>query len=130
MGLRKRLRDIRRSIARQPSSLDADDGPEPSPTPTSHSDKTPTPTPSPTATPTRSPTPTPTATSTPVTSGADKVVVIMEENHTQAQAQAGMPYLMSLQSTFGVTTAHTAPDPPVATQLSGDLRREHIRSDR
>jgi acid phosphatase len=41
-----------------------------------------------------------------------KVVVIVDENHTQAQAQAGMPFLLQLQNTFGVTTHYTAPTHP------------------
>jgi acid phosphatase len=41
-----------------------------------------------------------------------KVLVIVDENHTQAQAQAAMPYLVSLQNQFGVTTRHTAPTHP------------------
>ena len=38
--------------------------------------------------------------------------MIVDENHTQAQAQASMPYLVSLQNTFGVTTNHTATTHP------------------
>ena len=41
------------------------------------------------------------------------MLVIVDENHTQHQVQAGMPYLVRLQKTFGVTTHHTA-----ATHLS------------
>jgi phosphatidylinositol-3-phosphatase len=37
-----------------------------------------------------------------------KVLVIVDENHTQSQVQAGMPYLVSLQDKYGVTTHHTA----------------------
>ena len=40
--------------------------------------------------------------------GGRKVLVIVDENHTQHQVQAGMPYLVRLQKTFGVTTHHTA----------------------
>jgi phosphatidylinositol-3-phosphatase len=39
-------------------------------------------------------------------------MVIVDENHTQAQAQASMPYLVSLQNTFGVTSHHTATTHP------------------
>jgi hypothetical protein len=53
----------------------------------------------------------------PVTAAApgpanQKVAVIVDENHTQAQAQAGMPFLLQLQNTFGVTTHYTAPTHP------------------
>jgi acid phosphatase len=40
------------------------------------------------------------------------VQVIVDENHTQAQAQAEMPYLVELQNTFGVTTNYTSPTHP------------------
>ncbi len=51
--------------------------------------------------------------STPAPTGTgQKILVIVDENHTQAQAQAGMPYLVSLQNQFGVTTRHTAPTHP------------------
>lgn len=54
--------------------------------------------------------PTPTSPAPPST--GQKVLVIVDENHTQAQAQDGMPYLVSLQNQFGVTTRHTAPTHP------------------
>jgi acid phosphatase len=41
-----------------------------------------------------------------------KVLVIVDENHTQAQAQAEMPFLVGLQSTFGVTSNYTSPTHP------------------
>src|SRR5664279_1075663 len=47
-------------------------------------------------------------TSAPIATGGRKVLVIVDENHTQHQVQAGMPYLVRLQKTFGVTTHHTA----------------------
>jgi len=40
------------------------------------------------------------------------VLVIVDENHTQRQVRAGMPYLVSLQKTFGGTTHHTAATHP------------------
>jgi acid phosphatase len=55
--------------------------------------------------------------STPVPSNASlgaqaKVLVIVDENHTRAQAQAQMPYLVSLERQFGTTTGYTAPTHP------------------
>jgi phosphatidylinositol-3-phosphatase len=44
--------------------------------------------------------------------GGQKVLVIVDENHTQSQVQAGMPYLVSLQNKYGVTTHHTAATHP------------------
>jgi hypothetical protein len=44
--------------------------------------------------------------------GGRKVLVIVDENHTQSQVQAGMPYLVSLQNKYGVTTHHTAATHP------------------
>lgn len=41
-----------------------------------------------------------------------KVMVIVDENHTQAQVQAKMPFLLQLQNTFGVTTDYAAPTHP------------------
>ncbi len=37
-----------------------------------------------------------------------KVLVIVDENHTQAQAQADMPFLVSMQDAFGVATNYTS----------------------
>ncbi len=36
----------------------------------------------------------------------------MDENHTQAQVQAGMPFLVQLQNIFGVATNYIAPTHP------------------
>lgn len=41
-------------------------------------------------------------------SSISHVVLVMEENHTAAQALAGMPYLKSVATTYGVATAMTA----------------------
>jgi acid phosphatase len=41
-----------------------------------------------------------------------KVLVVVEENHTQGSALAGMPYLASLASTYGRTTAYHAVSHP------------------
>ena len=52
---------------------------------------------------------------TTTTSGApkvSKVLVIMEENHTQTQSKAHMPYLVSMQKTFGLAAHHTAATHP------------------
>src|SRR6478672_10267973 len=81
------------------------------------SEPTATPPPTTTLTPTASSsTPPPpaatTSSSTPSGPGAAKVMVIVDENHTQAQAQASMPYLVSLQNAFGVTSHHTATTHP------------------
>ena len=51
-------------------------------------------------------------TSAPGGTGRRKVLVIVDENHTQRQVRAGMPYLVSLQKTFGGTTHHTAATHP------------------
>ncbi|MGS0687631.1 CBM96 family carbohydrate-binding protein [Nakamurella sp. GG22] len=55
---------------------------------------------------------TPVSTTPAPSATGQKILVIVDENHTQAQAQAGMPYLVSLQNQFGVTTRHTAPTHP------------------
>jgi phosphatidylinositol-3-phosphatase len=39
---------------------------------------------------------------------AHKVLVILEENHNRAQAEAGMPYLVSLGNTYGKATGYNA----------------------
>src|SRR5664279_1119861 len=51
-------------------------------------------------------------TSASIATGGRKVLVIVDENHTQRQVRAGMPYLVRLQKTFGVTTHHTAATHP------------------
>lgn len=45
---------------------------------------------------------------TPKTPRPVKVLVVVEENHTEKSALAGMPYLSSLASTYGRTTAYQA----------------------
>lgn len=41
-----------------------------------------------------------------------KILVIVEENHTRAQAEAGMPYLLSLQRQYGYATGMQATTHP------------------
>ena len=47
-----------------------------------------------------------TTTTTPATPGSGKVMVIMEENHSQSQTYASMPYLAGLASTYGKATRY------------------------
>ena len=54
----------------------------------------------------------PAPTTPPKVPAANKALVIMEENHTQAQANAHMPYLVRLQKAYGFTTHHTAATHP------------------
>ena len=51
-------------------------------------------------------------TTPPKVPGSSKVLVIMEENHTSTQVKAQMPYLVSLQKTYGLTTHYTAATHP------------------
>lgn len=46
--------------------------------------------------------------SVPVTTRASKVLVVIEENHTEEQMRAGMPYLAALATTYGRATQWTA----------------------
>ncbi len=46
------------------------------------------------------------------TGGANKVLVVIEENHTEAAALRKMPYLASLAQTYGRTTAYEAVEHP------------------
>src|SRR5690242_18504728 len=57
------------------------------------------------------PTPTPT-TSSPRPPSGHKVMVIVEENHTQAEATTLMPHLASWAATYGKATAYTAATHP------------------
>lgn len=41
-----------------------------------------------------------------------KLLIIVEENHTRAQAEAGMPYLLGLQRQYGYGTAYSASSHP------------------
>ena len=64
---------------------------------------------------TRSVTSPPTPATTTSTFGVQrgsKVLVVVEENHTQAQAEAHMPYMVSMQKTYGLTTHYTASTHP------------------
>jgi hypothetical protein len=71
--------------------------------------RTSSPTPSAASSPTPSPSPTPTSAPTAQSSGgAEKVLVIIEENHSYAQMKGGMPFLAGLSSTYGYATHWTA----------------------
>lgn len=50
--------------------------------------------------------------SAPSASGVDKVLVVMEENHSLSQMQAGMPYLAGLAQEYGYATDYTAATHP------------------
>lgn len=54
------------------------------------------------------PAPTEVGTTTPTTSHAQKVLVVIEENHSYAQMKQGMPFLASLSSKYGYATHWTA----------------------
>ena len=61
------------------------------------------------ATPTTTVPPTTTPTTTPVAgSTANKVIVIMEENHAQGSSYSSMPYLAGLSTTYGKATKYYA----------------------
>ena len=55
----------------------------------------------------------------------------MDENHTQAQVQAGMPFLVQLQNIFGVATNYIAPTHPSLPSYlmitGGSFLRSHGR---
>src|ERR1700712_748722 len=71
--------------------------------------RTSSPTPSATSSPTPSSSPTPTSAPTAQSSsGVQKVLVVIEENHSYAQMKGGMPFLAGLSSTYGYATHWTA----------------------
>src|SRR6476646_2915514 len=73
-----------------------------------HGRKTCTPSPTPTTT---TPTPPPSTSTTPPPP-AHKVMVIIEENHSQTEAITLMPHLASWANTYGKATAYTAATHP------------------
>lgn len=64
--------------------------------------------PSPTTSPTVSTSPSPSTSVTPLSTGIDKVLVVMEENHSLTEMESGMPYLYSLAKQYGYATDYTA----------------------
>ncbi len=78
---------------------------------------------SPTVQPSASPpTPSKTIPTTLTPQRGSKVLVVVEENHTQAQAWAHMPYMVSMQKTYGLATHYTAythPSLPNYLEIAG-----------
>jgi hypothetical protein len=92
--------------------IPARSAPPPPPTttttgPTGSTTTTTKPPPPPTTTTTKPPPP-PTTTTTQPSTGGHKVIVIPEENHSQSEFYAGLPYLAGLASTYGQATDYHA----------------------
>jgi len=107
-----------------PSPSTTTTAPSPSATTTSPSPSATTTAPSPSATTTSpSPSTTPTSSPTGTPSGAvTKVLVFMEENHSLAEMQSGMPYTFGLAKQYGYATAYkgiTHPSLPNYLAIAG-----------
>jgi len=68
----------------------------------------PAPSPQPPPPPVTTPPPPPVTTTTPPAGSVSKVLVFIEENHSLAQMQAGMPYLYSQAQKYAYATSYTA----------------------
>jgi phosphatidylinositol-3-phosphatase len=91
-------------VASSPAQVPAGHvGPHAKPAPCGHARKTCTPSPT-----TSSSTPATSSTSTPPPPTGHKVMVIIEENHSQTEAITLMPHLASWANTYGKATSYTA----------------------